>query len=120
MTKHNAHHPKACVERLYLPRAKGGSDLISARDAVEKEVSGLRSYIDKAEEPLLQNVREANLVENLRMMKPPIPVVSRDLIPGETSRSMANFFPLLRANPMKQKEISSGSSVANLRSRLKP
>ena len=62
MTMHNAHHPKACVVRLYLPRAKRGKDLISARDAVEKEVSGLRSYIDKAEEPLPQNVREANLV----------------------------------------------------------
>ena len=63
MTMHNAHHPKACVERLYLPRAKGGRGLISARDAVEKEVSGLRSKIDKAEEPLLQNVREASPVQ---------------------------------------------------------
>ena len=63
MTMHNAYHPKDCVERLYLPRANGGRGLISARDAVEKEVSGLRSYIDKAEEPLLQNVREANLVQ---------------------------------------------------------
>ena len=52
--------------RLYLPRAKRGKGLISARDAVEKEVSALRSYIDRAEEPLLQKVREANLVQKTK------------------------------------------------------
>ena len=42
-----------------------------------------------------------------------------DLISGEASRYMANFFPLLKANPKKQKEFSSASLAENLRSPLK-
>ena len=51
---HSAAHPKHCVERLYLSCAKIEEAFnTSVLDAVEKEVSGLRSYIDKAEKPLV-------------------------------------------------------------------
>ena len=120
MTMHNVHHPKACVERLYLPRAKGGRGLISARDAVEEEVSGLRSYIDKVEEPLLQNFREDNLVQKPKDDETTHSCSEARLNSWRDKPLHGKFLPIAEGNPKKQKEISSGSLVANLILRLKP
>ena len=87
MRMHSAHLPKACVERLYLPRGKGGRNLINVRDALEKEVSGLRSYIDKAGEPPLQNVSE------VQHLKDDETIHSRNesIAEGESQETEINF-----------------------------
>ena len=53
MTMHNALHPKSDVDRLYLPRKKGGRGLISATDAVTIAIVGLESYVMDSAESLI-------------------------------------------------------------------
>ncbi|XP_030765588.1 uncharacterized protein LOC115889668 [Sitophilus oryzae] len=44
LTKFRAHHPKAAVERLTLPRNKGGRGLIDLRFLHAKQIYGLQQY----------------------------------------------------------------------------
>ncbi|CAK1579591.1 unnamed protein product [Parnassius mnemosyne] len=44
LTKYLVHHPKSAVERVTLPRAKGGRGLIDIRRLCAKQVQSLRSY----------------------------------------------------------------------------
>ena len=47
-TIHNAMHPQAHVDGLYMKRAEGGRGLISVEDCVELECDSLAKYIHKA------------------------------------------------------------------------
>ena len=48
LTIHNAMHPQADVDRLYMKRAEGGRGLISLEECVELECESLAKYIHKA------------------------------------------------------------------------
>jgi hypothetical protein len=44
MTKFKHHHPKACTERLYLPREKGGRGLLNFKTQHSKQITTLTKY----------------------------------------------------------------------------
>ncbi|VEN58834.1 unnamed protein product [Callosobruchus maculatus] len=50
------HHPKAAMERLYLPRKEGGRGLLDIRNLCNKQVAALKRYFsEKAQESPLHN-----------------------------------------------------------------
>ena len=44
LTKYRMHHPKAAVERLYIPRKAGGRGLLDLRALCNRQVTGLKKY----------------------------------------------------------------------------
>lgn len=50
MTENRAHHPRACIERLYLPRTMGGRGLADLKVLHDKQVNGLRKFFHKKRE----------------------------------------------------------------------
>ena len=56
-TIYGALHPKAHIDRLYIPRKEGARGLISIEDCVELTVRGLEGYVHASEERLIQVVR---------------------------------------------------------------
>ena len=48
------YHPKSNVDRLYIPRKKGGRGLISIEDCVELAIRGLEVYVHGSEKKLIQ------------------------------------------------------------------
>ena len=58
MTIHGALHPKADVDRLYIPRKDGGRGLISIEDCVNDEELSLAEYIENSNEDFLKCVKE--------------------------------------------------------------
>ena len=56
-TIYGALHPKTDVDRLYIPRKKGGRSLISIEDCVELAIRGLEVYVHVSEERLIQAAR---------------------------------------------------------------
>ena len=56
-TIYGALHPKSDVDRLYIPRKKGGRGLISTQDCVELAIKGLEVYVHGGEERLIQAAR---------------------------------------------------------------
>ena len=44
LTKYRKHHPKSCVERLYLPRDSGGRGLIDLKSLHNKQIYSLNKY----------------------------------------------------------------------------
>jgi len=57
LTIHGQHHPKADVDRLYVPRKQGGRGLMQLETAHVVEITKLAEYIDRKEDPLIQVVR---------------------------------------------------------------
>ena len=56
-TIYGALHPKSAVDRLYIPRNKGGRGLISIEDCVELAIRGLEVYVHGSEERLILAAR---------------------------------------------------------------
>ena len=56
-------HPKSDVDRLYLPRKKGGRGLKSVEDVVHEEKCSLFHYLAKSKESLLKVVHDSGLIE---------------------------------------------------------
>jgi hypothetical protein len=52
MTKYRNHHPKACTERLYLPREEGGRGLIDIRTLHNKQITTLTQYFNNKQHSL--------------------------------------------------------------------
>jgi len=57
LTTHGQHHPKADVDRLYVPRKQGGRGLMQLEAAHVVEITKLVEYVDRKEDPLIQVVR---------------------------------------------------------------
>ncbi|KAL1447199.1 hypothetical protein WDU94_005635 [Cyamophila willieti] len=50
MTQYRMHHPKACTERLYLPRKRGGQGLINLEKQANRQIKNLKTYFFKKKE----------------------------------------------------------------------
>ena len=57
LTIYGQHHPKADVDRLYVPRKQGGRGLMQLEAAYAVEITKLAEYVDRKEDPLIQVVR---------------------------------------------------------------
>ena len=64
LTIYKGLHPKADVDRLYLPRNSGGRGLINVRQLVAVETQALAHYVyrNKSAEPLLLAVHQSGLL----------------------------------------------------------
>jgi len=75
LTIHGQHHPKADVDRLYVPREQGGRGLMQLEAAHAIEITKLVEYVDKKEDPLIQSVRthqhntNSAVLETVRCLK---------------------------------------------------
>jgi len=75
LTIHGQHHPKADVDRLYVPRKQGGNGLMQLEAAHAVEITKLVEYIDRKEDPLIQVVRthqhntDSSVLQTARCMK---------------------------------------------------
>jgi len=47
LTNHGQHHPKAEVDRLYVPRKQGGRGLMPLQEAYTVEIIKLVKYVDR-------------------------------------------------------------------------
>ena len=57
LTFHGQHHPKADLERLYVPRKQGGRGLMQLEEAHAVGITKLMEYVNRKEDPLIQVVR---------------------------------------------------------------
>jgi len=57
LTIHGQHHPKADVDRLYVPRKQGGGGLMQLEAAHSAEITKLAEYVDRKKDPLIQVVK---------------------------------------------------------------
>ena len=65
MTIYGMLHPSANVDRLYLPRGRGGRGLIIVEDCVRAEENGLVNYVQtRTNKPLLVSVKNEGLPMN--------------------------------------------------------
>ena len=61
LTREGMHHPKADVDRLYLPRTSGGRGLIQLELTLKTTTVGLDAYLQKTKDRLLQIVRNQSI-----------------------------------------------------------
>ena len=57
LTIHGQHHPKADVDRLYVPRKQGRKGLMQLEVAHAVGITKLAEYVDRKEDPRIQVVR---------------------------------------------------------------
>jgi hypothetical protein len=57
LTIHGQNHPRADIDRLYLPRKEGGRGLMQVEGAYIAETLSLVEYVKSKEDPLIQIVR---------------------------------------------------------------
>ena len=57
LTTYGQHHPKADVDRLYVPRKQGERGLMQLEAVHTVEITKLVEYVDRKEGPLIQVVR---------------------------------------------------------------
>ena len=57
LTIHGQHHPKADVDRFYVPRKQRGRGVMQLEAAYAVEITKLVEYVDRKEDPLIQVVR---------------------------------------------------------------
>ena len=62
LTIHRGLHPRSDVDRLYLPRQKGGRCLCSVLDVVREEERSILHYVNQSNDPLISEVRAAQLL----------------------------------------------------------
>ena len=61
MTIYGMLHPRADVQRLYLPRGQGGRGLKNVEDCVQLEQAGLADYVQSSTRPLMDAVAKEGL-----------------------------------------------------------
>ncbi|KXJ16764.1 uncharacterized protein LOC110235072 [Exaiptasia diaphana] len=64
LTTAKMHHPKADVDRLYLPRTSGGRGLIQIETSYKLTTIGLHTYLNSNEDCLLMIAREHEQLKN--------------------------------------------------------
>jgi len=64
MTIYNSLHPRADVDRLYIPRKHGGRGLISIQESIYMEEQSLSRYTEDSEEELLAATRRYNILND--------------------------------------------------------
>jgi hypothetical protein len=57
LTIHGQHHPRAEIDRLYVPRKEGGRGLMQVEGAYIAETVNLVEYVESKEDQLIQIVR---------------------------------------------------------------
>ena len=62
MTIHGALHPKSDVDRIYVPREKGGRGLICCEGCIRAEENSLGWYINHSPEQLLQLTKDSEVI----------------------------------------------------------
>lgn len=60
---HRAHHPKASVARLYLPREDGGRGLMSIEQCVEEDIKSIAEYLRRSDEDMLRKVLTDGIIK---------------------------------------------------------
>ena len=70
MTMYGALHPKSDVNRIYLPRGRGGRGLISCEKCILSEENNMGWYVMNSVEPLLKAVKSAGIVHVVNCVKP--------------------------------------------------
>lgn len=63
LTMYKAHHPRACVARLYLPRLIGGRGLLNIEQCVEEDRNAITDYLKDSDEELLKKVVSEGIVK---------------------------------------------------------
>ena len=56
-------HPRSDIDRLHVPRKRGGRGLIGCEDCVRAEENNVAWYIKNAVEPLLLEVRRSGMIK---------------------------------------------------------
>ena len=62
LTVYKMHHPKADVDRLYLPREVGGRGLKSVWQCVEEDKRSIVDYVGRVKEELLDEAVKERVV----------------------------------------------------------
>ena len=57
-------HPRSDIDRLYVPRKKGGRGLRSLEDLVLIEKTSLAEYVNNSQEPTLQKLKSEGIVKD--------------------------------------------------------
>ena len=57
-------HPRSDIDRLYVPRKKGGRGLRSLEDLVLIEKTSLAEYVNNRQEPTLQKLKSEGIVQD--------------------------------------------------------
>ena len=57
LTIHRMHHPKADVQRMYLPRKEGGRGLLMLEKSYKNATIGLNKYLQSLRDPLMEIVK---------------------------------------------------------------
>ena len=71
LTMNKEFHPKSDIDRLYVPRSKGGRGLIDCKNCVATEENNLGWYVKNHVEPLLVALKESNTISGCEeSMKP--------------------------------------------------
>ena len=58
LTMYRIHHPKANVDRLYLPRSEGGRGLIQIELTYKITTAGLETYLEECKDSMMKLVLE--------------------------------------------------------------
>ena len=66
---HRAFHSRSNVNRLYLPRKKGGRGLQGIEDSVGAECASLCEYLYDSDEPMLIEARNENVIRETECLK---------------------------------------------------
>src|SRR5215469_14863296 len=88
LTIYGQHHPKADVDRLYVPRKQGGRGLMQLEAAHAVEITKLVEYVDRKEDPLIQVVRthqhntDSAVLETARCLKTEVQRETRKMKDG--------------------------------------
>ena len=57
MTVHGALHPKGDVDRLHVPRMKGGRGLTSCKSCISSEENNMGWYLENATEEIVHRYK---------------------------------------------------------------
>ena len=93
LTFYKVHHPRADVDRLYLPQKIGGRGLKSMVDVVMEELCNISGYVKKTDQPLLQEVRHFGLVPELGARDDFVSRWQLERVESYHSKSLHGYYP---------------------------